>query len=74
MKQLETVIDYKAGDIVVPVSTTVKPEFCLVNSISEKGAFISFVDYPDNEFFVATNEMHKLKKHRTGSMLYGKKR
>lgn len=70
---IDKVIDYQVGDIIIPKDTSIKATLCLVKDITEKGAVISFVEALDEEFLIPNHELHLMKKHSTGSLLYGKK-
>ena len=70
---IDNVIDYTVGDVIVPKETKIKQQLCLVKDISEKGAIVTFVDYPETEFIIQNHELHLMKKDSTGSILYGKK-
>jgi len=70
---IDKAIDYQVGDIIVPKEESVKAILCMVKDITEKGATITFVEDQDTEFFIPNHELHLMKKHSTGSILYGKK-
>lgn len=70
---IDKVIDYQVGDVIVPKEKSVKAILCMVKDITEKGATVTFVEEPDVEFHIPNHELHLMKKHSTGSILYGKK-
>ena len=70
---IDNVIDYQVGDVIIPKLESVKAILCMVKDITEKGATVTFVEEPDVEFYIPNHELHLMKKHSTGSILYGKK-
>jgi len=72
--KIDKAIDYQVGDVIVPKHESIRPNLCLVTDISEKGIHVELVDYPGIDFKIPNHEMHLMKRHSTGSLLYGKKR
>lgn len=67
-------IDYYIGDIIVASNPNAKQHLCLVTDFTEKGAIVNFIDTPEIEFLIPNHELHLMKKHKLGNILYGKKR
>jgi hypothetical protein len=70
---IDKAIDYQVGDVIVPKEKSIKAILCMVKDITEKGAIVAFVEDHDVEFLIPNHELHLMKKHSTGSILYGKK-